>query len=375
MALAAPFGACLLLLMAYNYARFGSPLQVGQSYQLSGYDPKTIHFGKLSYLLPNLWYYGISPPRPTILFPFLLLTPAPLTYPFSPPAGYATPEVTGGLLTMTPLLLFAFVLPWLHRRRPALMGALARPLLVACAAGLLALAFLSYEFFNTTERYEVDFSGVFLFAALAAWFALSAGPPGRRRRSIRALGAVLALWGCLTGVAISFTGYENLLSKTHPGTWNTLESVTAPISTVMAVLAGHPILAGVQAANQAELSPVSLTSIGRGVESFWLTVGTSARLTIVSPDQRVAAIVATMEPGAELRRGATLSVRIADASRAPREYSIDGGGPLRLPIELKRGLNRLVLTPVATATNTPNPAVASTQQLLVVPSLTIVGSY
>jgi hypothetical protein len=46
-----------------------------------------------------------------------------------------------------------------------------------------------------------------------------------------------------------------------------------------------------------------------------------------------------------------------------------------LPIELKRGLNRLVLTPVATATNTPNPAVASTQQLLVVPSLTIVGSY
>jgi hypothetical protein len=186
---------------------------------------------------------------------------------------------------------------------------------------------------------------------------------------------VLALWGCLTGVAISFTGYENLLSKTHPGTWNTLESVTAPISTVMAVLAGHPILAGVQAANQAELSPVSLTSIGRGVESFWLTVGTSARLTIVSPDQRVAAIVATMEPGAELRRGATLSVRIADASRAPREYSIDGGGPLRLPIELKRGLNRLVLTPVATATNTPNPAVASTQQLLVVPSLTIVGSY
>ena len=42
----------------------------------------------LSYLLPNLWYYGISPPRPTILFPFLALTPPPLTYPLGLPANY-----------------------------------------------------------------------------------------------------------------------------------------------------------------------------------------------------------------------------------------------------------------------------------------------
>jgi hypothetical protein len=61
--------------LAYNFARFGNPLEVGQSYQLSGYDPHDVHFGSVSYLLPNLWFYGISPPWTTILFPFLLLTP------------------------------------------------------------------------------------------------------------------------------------------------------------------------------------------------------------------------------------------------------------------------------------------------------------
>ena len=203
-ALTGPFGACLVLLLAYNYARFGNPLEVGVSHLVTpGSLPP---FGKLSYVLPNLWYYGISPPRPTILFPFLALTPPPFTYPLgSPVTGYI--EITGGLLTMTPLLLFAFALPWLRLRRPQAVGALASPLLIAAAAGLFALLFVSFEFAESTERYETDFAGVFLLAALAAWFALSTGAPSRRRKAVRILGAVFALWGCLTGVAISFTGY------------------------------------------------------------------------------------------------------------------------------------------------------------------------
>ena len=121
-ALLVPVGVCMLALLLYNYSRFGALLENGQSYQLSGYDPKTLHFGKLGYLLPNFWYYGLAPPRPLILFPFLALTPPPLTYPLSVPANYMTPEFTGGLLTMAPILLFAVVLPWRLRRsrsRPA----------------------------------------------------------------------------------------------------------------------------------------------------------------------------------------------------------------------------------------------------------------
>jgi hypothetical protein len=137
---------------------------------------------------------------------------------------------------MTPLLLFAFALPWLRLRRPQLVGALASPLLIAAAAGLLALLSLSFEFPGATERYEADFASVFLLAALTAWFALSTGASGRRRKAVRIVGAVFALWGCLTGVAISFTGEVDLLHIGHPGTWRTLENATSPISSVMRFL-------------------------------------------------------------------------------------------------------------------------------------------
>jgi hypothetical protein len=370
-ALAGPFGACLVLLFAYNYARFGSPLEVGQSHLVT--PPPVPSFGKLSYLLPNLWYYGFSPPRPTVLFPFLALTPPPYTYPLAPPPGYL--EITGGLFAMTPLVLFAFALPWLRLRRPRAVGALASPLLIAAAAGLFALLFVSYEINEPTERYETDFAAVFLFAALAAWFALSTGAPSRRRQAVRILGAVFAVWGCVTAVAISFTGNNDLLRTDHPGTWNTLENATSPIATAIAMVAGHPILGRVEAPNLEEVSPVRLTTLGAGTEDFSLPVGTSARLTIVSPDRREAALVASVRPEPELRNGATLSMRVTDASRAPHEQLILGAGPLRLPVELNRGLNRVQLTPVASAVTSPNSAVPASGQLLIVTGLTLASRY
>jgi hypothetical protein len=370
-ALTVPCGVCIALLLAYNYARFGSLFNTGQSDVLAGFDPKTVHFGSLAYMLPNLWFYGISPPRPTILFPFLALGPPPLTYPLSYPAGFGAPELTGGLIAMTPLLLFAFALPWLVRRRRQALEPVATPMLIAGAAGLLGLFFWCYEFFRPTERYEVDFAALLLFASLTAWFALSLGPPGWKRRTARIVGAALAAWGCLTGVAVSFTGYENLLQRAHPGTFKTLEDVTSPISTAAAMLAGRPVLAAVEGPDVARVSPIHLTSVGAGVESLWLPARAHAELTIVSPNRREAAIVATMEPGPELRGGGRLSVRIADASRRPHEYPIGAAGLYRLPVALNRGLNRVLLTPVATATSPPNPAVPTSEQLLIVPSLTI----
>jgi len=374
-ALVGPFGVCVLLLLAYNMARFGNPLQVGQAYNLAGYNPRDVHFGSLGYLLPNLWYYGLAPPRPTILFPFLALTPPPFTYPFALPAGYTPPEITGGLIAMTPFLLFASALPWLSQRRPQSLGPLATPLLIAAASGVFALLFLSYEFFSSTERYEADFAGVLLLAALASWFALSSGAPSRRREAVRIVGAVLAVWGCLTGIAIGFTGYYGYLRVYHPGTWTTLENVTSPISTAIATLAGRPILAEVQAPNLLRVSPVRLTTAGAGLQTFWLPNGSSADLTVVSPDRREAALVATMTIGAALRKGGTVSVQIKDAYPVLHDYPIPGPGPMRIPIELDKGLNRLVMTALASAINPPNPAVPASQLLLNVAALTVAKNY
>jgi hypothetical protein len=229
-----------------------------------------------------------------------------------------------------------------------------------------------------TERYTVDFTALLLFTALTGWFALSQCLPGWKRRVVRIGGALLAVWGCLAGVAISFTGYFDLLQKEHPGTFKTLEDATSPISTAGAILAGHPVLAGVEAPYVTRLSPIHLTSAGAGVEAFSLPAGTDAQLTIVSPDRRKAAIVATIGPGEELRNGASLSLRVTDASRRPHEYQLGslrlfprGPRTFRLPVELNRGINRVLLMPFATALNPPNPALLSTQLLLIVPSLHI----
>ncbi len=374
-AVAGPFVACGVLLLAYNAARFGNPLEVGQSYALASVDPQHITYGGPAFLAPNLWFYLIAPPRPTILFPFLLLTPPPLTYPLAFPAGYSTPELTGGLFAMTPLLLFGFAVPWLRRRHPDRLGRLGDGLLALAGAGLFALLFVSYELFASTERYEADFAALFLLVALAAWFSLSTGARGRRRTAVRALGAVLAVWGCFTGLAISFTGYYNLLAGEHPGTWRTLEDLTSPVSTAIAMVARRPILAEVDAPGAAQVSPLRLTTIGAGVQSFSLPPGVPANLTVVSPDQREAAVVATMEIGGALRSGGTLSVRVTDASARPHFYQIVANGLVRIPIALNRGLNRLVITPIASATNPVDPAAPASEQLLIVPSLTIAGHY
>jgi hypothetical protein len=369
-ALAGPFVLCVLLLLAYNVARFGNPLEVGQSYNLAAYNPQHAHLAGVSHILPNLWFYGLSPPRPTILFPFLVLTPPPLTYPLTYPAGYTTPEITGGLLTMTPLILFALVLPWLWWRRSQNLGSFAAPLLVAAVAGVFALLFLSYEFFNSTERYETDFAGVFLLAALAGWFTLSTIARGWWGRAVRVCGAVLAVWGCLTGLAISFTGYNNWLQKEHPHTWSSLERAGVPISTGITMLLGHPILAGVQAPNLQQVSPVTLTTIGAGIKSFSLPAGAQADLTIVSPDRRSATVVAALGIGAGLRPGTALTVVIKDASKARQAFPVTGDGVRRFPIQLKQGLNRVTMTPFVTAAGPAHPAVRA-QQLLIVSSVAL----
>jgi hypothetical protein len=161
---------------------------------------------------------------------------------------------------------------------------------------------------------------------------------------------------------------------------NTLQGAGSPISTAVAELAGRPVLAEVQAPNLGQVSPVELTTIGTGVVAFWLPPATPAQLTIVSPDQREAAIVATISSGAALAPGANLSLRV-DGSRSHYGFPLvrhghyASTGVLRLPLKLKRGINRVNLTPRASALNAPDPAVPASQQLLIVSSLTLAGHY
>ncbi len=348
LALLLPVGVCVLLLAVYNQVRFGSPLEYGTRYQLGGNNGYVAHWGALSYLPPGLWGYLFAPPRFSALFPFLNIAIPQLSYPLSLPAHYyPLSEETGGLLAMTPIVVFLVALPWMWRRRPELLGPLSAPLLAMASAGVLILLFLSYEFFATTERYEVDYATLLLFGALAVWLALCVKTQGRRRRLIRVVGGLLAAWSCLTGVAIAYRQVEN-----HFGTWRTLVNIGSPLSTAIVTIAGHPVLAEVYTPNVLSNTPEGYGSIGANVTAFWLSAHNQADLTIVSPDSREVKLAGDVTAGPALRSGASLEALIRGPGSVSHSYRLPvGGTEARIPLHLNRGVNQLAITPVATAAN------------------------
>ena len=355
-ALLVPIGACLVLLMAYNTARFGSPLEIGGKYQLAGFDPQIARYGDFGYMPPDIWFYLVSPPRLTILFPFLSLAPPPVSYPLALPAHYEpSPEATGGLLPMAPILLFLVALPWLLHRRRTLAGPLTVPLLLLTGAALTILGFVSYEFFSTTERYEVDFTIPLLLVALTIWLVLSTQVGLRGRRFVRMAGALLAVWSCVTGLAVSFVGYDDLLATNHPGLWGELESIGSPLSRVAARLVGHPVLASVITPHLMQTN-VNYATIGAGATSFWLNSEEQARITVVSPHQGQAALVADVGTDPELPAGGSYGLEIRGPGNARYRQRFSGDGVFRVSVPLAAGLDHLVLKPFAPrASRTPYP--------------------
>jgi len=240
-----------------------------------------------------------------------------------------------------------------------------RGLLVALAAPV-GSCFLLLAAYNQA-RFG---SPLLLFGALAAWLALSAASQGPRRRLIRVGGGLLAAWSCLTGVAIAC----NEIAEKHTGAWHTLVNVSSPLSTALAAVAGHPVLADVYTPNSFEYSPESYTNISSNVTAFWLGAHDQADLTIVSPDAREAAVAADVFAGPALKAGASLQARIRGPGKLSYRYPLAVGGlEARIPVHLSRGVNRLVLSPVATAVNRANPSAPESRALVAFAHLRLVS--
>jgi hypothetical protein len=259
-------------------------------------------------------------------------------------------------------VIFLATLPWIWRRRPTSLGRLASPLLLLAGAGMACALFIAYTFYATTERYEVDFTTLLLLGALAAWLVLSSDARRWRRRLARIGGGLLASWSCIAGLAISFTGYYNLLATTHRGVWKTLQDIGSPVSRVIASVEGHPVLAEVT-----------------GIEVPEIYAGGQKELVIVSPDARTAALQVAWVPVARsgtellsLNRGS--AVRIRGPANASSVHRIRPGGEVaRIPLHLVPGLNRVTITVLPIQAATAGPAVPISAQLLYVENLWLEG--
>jgi hypothetical protein len=340
--LALPIGVCIILLLAYNQARFDNPFEVGSRHQLGITETSAAPYGRLSYVLPGVGFYALTPPRFEILFPFIhLLTPEATA-----PPGLDEPELTGGLLPLAPIVIFIAALPWIWWRRPAWLGRVGPLLVLIAGIGLAIPVIPAYQFYSPTERYESDFATLLVLGGLAAWLSLSQGTSGYRRRLLQIVGGLLAAWGCVTGIAISFDGSVSELSLTHPATWRALEDIGSPLSTAMAVAVGHPVIGGIRASAAGIERKGAHESLSTSISYFYLSPDERAGLTIVSPAAGRASLVASVS----LLPGANYGVRVEGPGRTSARYTLPAnGGLVEIPLTLTRGLNRLTIKPAATS--------------------------
>jgi putative flippase GtrA len=156
-----PFAAIVAGLLAYNWRRFGKPLEFGLNYQLTSvYEAKAHHF--LVRFAPfNLGAYFLEPPQWGRYFPFI----HPQSWVAQPEGYYGMEFVYGALVVCPAIFGAALSICVLLRRRGTPESAMVFLLLLAAVATTLVLAC-----FNTAAaRYTVDFLPWWLWIAMFGW--------------------------------------------------------------------------------------------------------------------------------------------------------------------------------------------------------------
>jgi hypothetical protein len=188
-----PYVAIGALIALYNYARFDSIFEFGQTYQLAGFNARAYQYGSLSYLPKGIYYYLFSPGRVMNEYPYVFLRATTLDEPtLLQNRGYHN-EPVAGLLTNMPAaaagyLVLATGLRRVTRRFPKVLPTLVA-LLVPAAVVLLLM---SYQYRGTTMRYELDFAPLIVMGSLLAWVAWTRSLPRPRWRAWLGNGFFLA---------------------------------------------------------------------------------------------------------------------------------------------------------------------------------------
>ena len=331
-ALLGPVVVIGFLLMLYNVLRFGSPVELGQAYQLISIDPATHEGNKLAYVPPGMWYYLLSRPHLTLGFPFIHLTPLPVSYPFTAPGRYNDGlEFVGGLLPTAPFTVFALAAPVILR------GTARRVILGLAGVALLIMLTTSFALAGATMRYEVDFASLLLITAALGWVGWTGQLSELRRRSLTGCGVLLIAWGILCGAAFGTKGYSNSLREFHPKTFVRLENLTSLIPTLISAIDGEPKTVNVYAPNDLQDKTDHGTDFGSvtfvlDAKPVVLTVASG------SPRRYGLQLSATLAPPPT--PGATaVTIRMPDTGKSLR---LQGAfAPAILPISLRRGLNRI----------------------------------
>jgi hypothetical protein len=207
----AAFTLAGLTLAAYNYDRFGNPLEFGLRYQLPAAPGQNRIDLAIRNLLPGFYYMLLSPPYIAPVFPWIRMVwhfifDSPQSHPF-PPQYFIEPTV--GALWLSPLILAAPFAPFQARvgREASLILAI-----VSLSSGAVLLFLMSAHL--ASHRYETDFVASGVFAAVAGLGIRVCRSSGWRRATLGVALALVVGYSTVANLALGFTGpYDDILKN------------------------------------------------------------------------------------------------------------------------------------------------------------------
>lgn len=304
-ALLLPFAACGLALMGYNYARFGSVMELGTSYMFLGTSHDGVPALSLRYVPINLYNYLAAAARFSVYFPFV---EAPVPAPFPPPPDYSWHEHVYGIAVTLPLLWALGWVGWGLRPAAAIRpwqpwARIATGFAIANAAFLLLMM-------GALNRYLLDFVPVLMVLACVGVLHIeSATVVAWHRRLLRAGWIAALLATILFNVFASFA-HQELLRFKNPATYQRL---------------AHPFN---------RWSPVWQGLTGRPSGPL--------RIELLLPAHRSGQVEPLVVTGLSLRAD-FLYVRYLDGRRIQFGFShADRGGPVGPPVEVEEGVPHVI---------------------------------
>lgn len=195
-------------LAAYNYARFGSITEFGQTYQMAGDDIRGLKLFGPGYMAYNFRIYILAAAGLSPFFPFITVIDPPVA-----PTGQFGIEDPYGLLPCLPWVVLAAV------ALRARLGSGAGHELTFWVAGTLAAALATmavvFCFGGACGRYMVDFTPALTLLAGVGALALMVRNRGFLRRMLGGLVVVLSVWSASFGLLASFQ-HNGLLQVEYP---------------------------------------------------------------------------------------------------------------------------------------------------------------
>jgi hypothetical protein len=281
-----------VVVVAYNYARFGNPFEFGIRYLLAGADQNRIKLDT-RFVAPGLYFNLFCPPDFDPVFPFVRTAfRNPFNSPKYPfPPGYFI-EPTVGALWLSPFFIGALLV--LSAPQTA-VRTLLRAMLAAAVTILLFLAATGF----TSQRYEVDFLPLTVLIALAGCGVYIARAAGLRRVVVCAALAVAVGYSAVANLALGIAGPYDEMLKNRPASYVRTARWFSPIEQLRPLM-NPKLIAELSAefALQPEGFREPLITIGRGPYRHFIYVEhLPGRLRVVSRSDTSTMAYEMAEPG------------------------------------------------------------------------------